>query len=238
MSNTFKATIAIVSLIIIAAAGIFILGKNRMAEVPSIGLQSSSVKSNIASSVAVIQTDVLPTQTSSKVEEASKVVEVRTKSQIINSISTQTSNCNLPESENLVKTEDGCFTFLKSGYNGIFKKSTYPDSTNQNLLYDTESNNILLVDIAKNYFSKIKSNYVSKNKTISTLTLSKSKNNEFTLSIAMIDLDFFKQNPSKQEGQNADRYNSIYTITQQSDKTWSYQFQGFIKDSSGKIINE
>jgi hypothetical protein len=55
MSNTIKATIAIVSLIIIATAGVFILGKNRGEEASKPAVQSSSsvqsfIKSNQSNS--------------------------------------------------------------------------------------------------------------------------------------------------------------------------------------------
>jgi hypothetical protein len=193
MSNNIKATIAIASLIIIAAVGIFILGKNRGSDLPSIVTQSSIINSNIVSKITASQPSVLPTPISSIVYEVSKVAEMPTKSQATSSTTSQSSNCNLPESENLVKTDDGCFEveFVYADVS-IFKDSI-TNNQNYNKFYDTSANRDILKSIAKDYFFKIKNKLVNSNHKITFHNSKKNNENNFSLSTTFNDQDYNKK---------------------------------------------
>ena len=232
MSNTYKIIIAAIAVTVLGATSIFIIGQNHQEDkpiTPQSSLSVSSVKSLMVSSSS--QSQIL--SSSSIVTQTSVVSLVKAESQVAIS---NTTKCNLPESENLVKTEDGCFELLT--YGAIYKNPSFDEKQNANLLFKNDQNLKLVNEITKNYYSKIKDKIISKNNKIAIFGSKKLSNNEFSLALAIIDPEYFIKNLTKQEGQYGDRYNATYSITQQQDGTWSYQFQQFVKDSNSKINNE
>jgi hypothetical protein len=159
MSNkTLIPIIIILSLITIGVASL-----TQFSKVPNkVGVNSSSEivssdKSQVFSSSSLVQI----ANSSSVASSAQKVVESdKIESQAVVS---NTINCNLPESETLVKTEDGCFNIAYSvGPNTFFKWENMDPNIEPNfyLLYNSESNVKIAKEIAKDFFVKFKEKVV------------------------------------------------------------------------------
>jgi hypothetical protein len=163
MSNTIKALIAIVSIIILGS-GIFVFTRSRSVENLSNQDISSPVSSSSKSTVlsSGSQTVSISFQSISKVTQVSSSF----KTEIVQTPSSQTAQtqkCNQLDSPDLIKTEDGCFKMAYSvGPNTFFKwENTDPNvEPNSYLLYNSESNVKIAKDIAKDFFDKFKEKVV------------------------------------------------------------------------------
>jgi hypothetical protein len=120
-------------------------------------------------------------------------------SSTISSLSTnqpQLATCNLPESDNLVKTEDGCFEiayWLDGG--GLFKGDCVgkcSDETLKNQLFKSQDNIKILNKIAENYYKLIKNEIVTKNPVV-IIPSSKKIDDGFELNVVTRDFEYFKQ---------------------------------------------
>ena len=148
--------------------------------VSSVSVESSSVSSSVSSQIAVSQTPVV---------EKPKVVVPNSAS--IPVIKTE---CNLPQSPNLVRTDNGCFgvEFLYAD-SSIFKDPKLSANLNANKLDDNQQNRILLTHIATDYFKANKTKLLSKNYKIAFVDSIK-LNNVFRLDVTFEDQEYNLKN--------------------------------------------
>ena len=191
MSNNSKIIIATIAILVIGATSIFIIGQNRQ-QIKSTSTQSSSAVSSIKSLVVFSSSQSQILSSSLIVGQSSVVTSVKAESQVAVS---NFPKCNLPESENLVKTDNGCFEvehiFADAS---IFKNPSLSDEINKNKFFDTVENRNLVKLIATNYYNKIRSKFVSPNHKIATIDSKKLSNNEFSLSVIISDQEYNKKN--------------------------------------------
>jgi small nuclear ribonucleoprotein (snRNP)-like protein len=145
MSNTYKAII-VATAVVILISGIYILGKLNSVENSSNLVISSSSRSMASSSNAALSSSSVIVSSSSI--GVSKIVEAP-KTSDVTIISKPQTQCNLPESENLVKTENGCFLY---SVGGRFLSGSQPFLEGE--LKDLEKNSY--VEVAKTYYKKNK----------------------------------------------------------------------------------
>ena len=190
MSNTYKIIIAAIAVTVLGATSIFLVGRNREQNVVSTQSSSSvsSIKSQIVSNSSFSQSQVafsssIVTQTSLSVKAESQVAI------------SNTTKCNLPYSENLVKTDNGCFEieYIFADVS-IFKNSSLPDEINKNKFFDTYENRNLVKLISTDYYNKIRSKFVSPIHKIATVDSKKLSDNEFSLSLIISDQEYNKKN--------------------------------------------
>jgi hypothetical protein len=180
MSNKFLIPLIIIlSLITIGVASLTQLNKgsgkvtiNQSSEV------ISSLKTEAMYSSSSVQTQVYA---SSVVSSAQKVMEsVKVESQPVISI---TSKCNLPESENLVKTEDGCFEKI------IWTPNEGLLPSDPNFVSIKKIENEILID----YFQKVKANFISDKKIINLVFYKKKDNSNYEMSLSVQDIKLLLQ---------------------------------------------
>jgi hypothetical protein len=176
----------------------------------------SSIKSQIVSSSSLVQSLVSST---SVVSSTQKVVEsVKNES---HAATPNTAKCNLPESENLVKTEDGCFVI---GVNKIFNFShekmdgNYINSDPKNPPYSEELEyyykNILGVD----FYNRVKNLSISRPIEISVTGTTKISDNLFKIRLNFSDTEYLKSINTPPSG--VSRFGANYVITLGSNKTF------------------
>lgn len=213
-SKTQALIVAIIA--VIAISGIYILTKSRPAEiVPNNSISSSSQVSNSSSSRAVLSSSSVIVSSSSI--GVSKVIEVPKTSGVAIIPKPQT-QCNLPESENLVKTEDGCFE-IGVGVNTFSDGSDYG---NQNKLIQNVETSNLLKKIAKEYYLKNLNQIVTKNDPININGSQFVSNNNFKLFLSIGDPDYLKSKGYNLQSDRS-RFNAIYKIYKNGNQ-WKYEF--------------
>jgi hypothetical protein len=230
-------TISVISIILIGIISFATFNNktnNTATQLTSSTVARSSLLTN--SSQSSIAKSITTGSTLSSQQSEIKSSTLAVQSSIVQPVVT-TPVCNLPESDNLVKTEDGCFELVWGfGDSDVFKSKDYVEEANNNLLFKSESNISLLKKLSMDYYKKIKNKFVSTDHKITFLGSQKKETKKFEIYLSIIDVQYF--NGSLNNNPFALRLNSIYTIFEQSDGSWSYQFQEFVKDNNGKIINE
>ena len=173
---------------------------------PQVVIGSSSIQG--ISSVAV--------SSSQKVEESKveSVVTVESKKPVQDN-----SKCNLPESENLVKTEDGCFIFSSGG------RVTGTNSISEGEL---DSLNIYFKQAAINYYSKVNSKFLSSQHFINANYTKKINDTSFEVYLGMIDAEYYNKKYVNVPGDYSDLNTAKYSISKNlTTAKWSYQFINF-----------
>jgi hypothetical protein len=214
-SKTQALIVAIIA--VIAISGIYILTKSRPVENPSnVSVSSSSQIASFSSSKAVLSSSSVIVSSSST--GVSKVVEAPKTSEVA-IVPKPQAQCNLPESENLVKTEEGCFTFSVGGR-----------ILGQNIPTELETKflNAYFPEISKNYYQKIKSKFISKEKYLEINYIKKIDENDFEFYIGMTDFDYYLQKYGNAPGDYSPINQAKYSITKNPvTGNWSYQFIKF-----------
>ena len=138
----------------------------------------SSVKALVVSSSSVVQSSssYMVVSSAQKLEEGS----VKTESQTIISNSPK---CNLPESENLVKTEDGCFEKI------IWSPNEGLVHSDPNFEPIKKIENEILID----YFKKVKANFISDKKFINLVFYKKIDDSNYETSLSVQDIKLLLQ---------------------------------------------
>lgn len=246
MSNTYKIIAAVLALLIIGATSIFLIGQN--------GLEIKTLISSSSSSVSTIKSQEVSSLRSSQIVSTSSSVSATVNSitlQISSSVKAEsqvvvskTTKCNLLESENLVKTDQGCFELIFSiADSEIFKSKEYPENVNSNLLFKNETNVNFIKEAAKDYYKRVSSKFISKKHSIFVSNTKKMAEHNFSISFSMVDEDYIKINPKVNVGAMLTRYNANYILTlinhneDINNKNWYFQFQFYLPDSNGNIIN-
>ena len=186
MSNTYKVIIAALAIAVLGATSIFIIGQNR-AENKGINTQISSAISSVKSKVVSSSSQSQILSSSSILAQNSAATSIKTESQIVVS---NTTKCNLPESENLVKTEDGCFNLFYSYFDSeVFKDNSIPENSpfNENKLFNNEYSKNIVNKIAIDFYIKNKSSVKTNNYYIRSGINSKKLNNTFILSMYLFE---------------------------------------------------
>ena len=215
--------IVVLSLITVGVASLTQLNKpsEKVAVVTSPAIESS-VKSQVTVS-STIQTNssvgVSSAQTSSaqKVEESKSQDNIKVESKTPAQVN---SKCNLPESENLVKTEDGCFNL------GI-SVNTF-STTSEDIYhpkYSDELKNVIIL-AAKDYYSKSKSTVVTKEAVLNIGGTQKISETSFKLYISIGDPDYLRSQGYNMQSDRT-RFNGIYDLNFVNNK-WQINFN---KDS-------
>jgi hypothetical protein len=214
MSNKFLIPLIIVlSLITIGVASLTQLNKtpekvamNKSSEIVS------SVKTQIVSSSSSAQSQT----SSSVISSAQKVVEsVKTESQ---TTIPNTEKCNLPESENLVKTEDGCFRYSIGG------RMQGENRVSENEMKFLEQ---FYLPVAKDYYRKISDKFISNYHILRIDYTSKISENQFEFLIGMDDLEYIKKKYGNAPGDYAEINQARYSVFKNLNNTWSFQFRQF-----------
>ena len=220
MSNKLKIILAIItSILVVSGSAIIFNSQRRNSQTPvskiessissltsSIVSSSSSVSSQV-SSVSVSSSSSLVSLPSSQVTKidipiTSQIVVSQTpvvekpKPAVPNSASIPVikTECNLPQSPNLVRTDNGCFgvEFLYAD-SSIFKDPKLSANLNANKLDDNQQNRILLTHIATDYFKANKTKLLSKNYKIAFVDSIK-LNNVFRLDVTFEDQEYNLKN--------------------------------------------
>jgi hypothetical protein len=180
--------------------------------VPSSSIVSSSLSSQIASSSS--SSSVIPAIVLKSSETPKFAVEKPTTQDKL--------NCNQPDSPDLVKTDDGCF---KSGVMLLFT-FTNTDLENdgigsqENPPYTKDLENYYTKVVAKDFYSKIKNQSISKDITITIEGSSKISENKYNLHVSSLDIDYLKQNNMEQT--DVGRFNAKYEVN--ITKPYSFKF--------------
>ena len=172
MSNKLKIILAIITSVLIISGSAIIFNSQRRnnsiskTELSSLASSSSTVSSSSSSQVSSVFTSIPVIKT----------------------------ECNLPQSPNLVKTDNGCFgvEFLYAD-SSIFKDSKLSANLNLNKLDDNQQNRILLTHIATDYFKANKTKLLSKNYKIVFVDSIK-LNNTFRLDVTFEDQEYNLKN--------------------------------------------
>jgi hypothetical protein len=204
--------------------------------------QSSEIISSIKTQVGSSSSSVQILNSSSVVSSIQKVVEsVKAESQ---AVIPNTTECNLPESENLVKTEVGCFVLYFSMSDGYtFKEDIikdYPQNAEkitERLLYKSDYNIKLLRALGIDYYLRVKNKVESKNPQYLMQIVDK-EGGKFKIEILVDDIDYLKLNPNLPTSIYVNRFNAKYTISEQPNGEWNYQFVDFVRNPDGSRINE
>ena len=176
----------------------------------------SIVKSQVVISSQNVQANFSGVSSAQKVEE-SKVDSVVTAEN--KKLVQDNSNCNLPESENLVKTDDGCFVFSSGGRIA---------GTNPISVEELDSLNIYFKQAAINYYTKVNSKFLSNQHFINANYTKKINDTSFEVYLGMIDAEYYNKKYGNVPGDYSDLNTAKYLISKNltTDK-WSYQFINF-----------
>ena len=186
MSNKLKIILAIItSILVVSGSAIIFNSQRRNSQTPVSKIESSSSSSTVSSSSSS-QVSSVSVSSSSTSFPSSEIIKSENPitSQIVNSnqapvaekpkavvpvqstvnpvvvpkVITPTNSCNLPQSPNLVRTDNGCFElFFDFSDGSVFKNPSYSETVNSNLLFDNTLNRDILTNIAKDYYTKISS---------------------------------------------------------------------------------
>ena len=214
MSNKLKIILAIItSILVVSGSAIIFNSQRRNSQTPVSKIESSSSSSIVSSSISSQASSVfiglssLSSVSSSEITKidipiTSQVVVSQTpvvekpKSVVANStlVPVIKTECNLPQSPNLVRTDNGCFgvEFLYAD-SSIFKDSKLSANLNANKLDDNQQNRILLTHIATDYFKANKTKLLSKNYKIAFVDSIK-LNNVFRLDVTFEDQEYNLKN--------------------------------------------
>ena len=179
MSNKILVLIIVVlALITIGVASLTQLNKSpEKLAMNSSSEITSSVKAQIVSRSSLAQSQT----SSSVVYSAQKVVEsVKVESQ---TVVPNSPKCNLPESENLVKTEDGCFEKI------IWSPNEGLVHSDPNFEPIKKIENEILID----YFKKVKANFISDKKFINLVFYKKIDDSNYETSLSVQDIKLLLQ---------------------------------------------
>ena len=202
MSNKLKIILAIItSILVVSGSAIIFNSQRRNSQTQPSKVDSSSSSSTVSSSSS--------SQGSS----------------VYISIPVIKTECNLPQSPNLVRTDNGCFElFFDFSDGSIFKNSSYSEIVNSNLLFDNTLNRGILTNIAKDYYTRISGQIISKSHKL-FFTSSKKVNNSFQVSISVSDEDFFKNTNVVRI--YSVRLNATYNFYKTENGIWTYSFKQF-----------
>ena len=218
MSNKLKIILAIITSILVVSGGAIIFNSQRRNNLISkTDLSSSSSSSTVGSSISSQGSSVFVSSNSvesssvfvptseitkidipitSQVAVSQTPIAEKPKSVISNSTSIPVikTECNIPESPNLVKTDNGCFgvEFLYAD-SSILKDSKLSANLNLNKLDDNQQNRMLLTHIATDYFKANKTKLLSKNYKIAFVDSIK-LNNVFRLDVTFEDQEYNLKN--------------------------------------------
>ena len=210
MSNNIKALIVAI-IAVIAISGIYILTKSRPVEnVPNTGVSSVSQMASSFRSKAVLSSSSVVVSSSST--GVSKIIETPKTSEVAIIPKSQT-QCNLPQSENLVKTDDGCFELLISGQNS-----------------DNKNFNNIFKSISKDFFYKIL-NYTKNTETVINLNF-RPNSQEYQVYISANIKKISEQNKNLP---NVSLFNSFYSIDKDNFKFLFFELRG---DGRTQKIND
>ena len=181
------------------------VSSNSSSKVSSVSVSSNSVESS-SSSISIpsseitkidipITSQVVASQTP-VAEKPKSIVPVQSTVNpvVVPKVISPTNSCNLPQSPNLVRTDNGCFgvEFLYAD-SSIFKDSNLSANLNANKLDDNQQNRILLTHIATDYFKANKTKLLSKNYKIAFVDSIK-LNNVFRLDVTFEDQEYNLKN--------------------------------------------
>ena len=171
----------------------------------STAVQSSSVVAGVESTTP---------KPAPSVETPPKVVESKKATQ-------NNYNCNLSESENLIKTDDGCFELGVS-------VNTF-STTDEDVYHPKYSNELKNVTslAAKDYYSKVKSKIVTKKIVVYIAGTKKISETKFELFISIGDPDYL-QSQGYDTQSDRTRFNATYYLIYENNK-WQTTFN---KESS------
>ena len=251
MSNKLKIILAIITSILVVSGSAIIFNSQRRnsqisktelsssssSTVSSISSSSSSQVSSVSISSSSSTNSVLSSEitkidipiTSQVVNSQIPMVE-KPKSIVPNSISVPVikTECNLPQSPNLVKTDNGCFEMSYGiDSSSIFKGSgvglsqDQQNKINQNLLYKTDSNLQILKLIATDIHNNIYNNPKLSKKITITFTDSKKTNKGFELSLGV--QDFSQINDDNNPFKFVKGISANYLIYQDNTSNWTWK---------------
>ena len=176
------------------------ISSSSSSQVSSVSISSSSSTNSVLSSEITkidipITSQVVVSQTPI-VEKPKSIVPVQSTVNpvVVPKVIIPTNSCNLPQSPNLVKTDNGCFgvEFLYAD-SSIFKDSKLSANLNSNKLDENQQNRTLLTHIATDYFKANKTKLLSKNYKIAFIDSIK-LNNVFRLDVTFEDQEYNLKN--------------------------------------------
>ena len=266
MSNKLKIILAIITSVLIISGSAIIFNSQRRnnsvsktelssssssstvsssssSQVSSVSVSSSSVESSslnsssltseitkidipITSQIAVSQTPI--------VEKPKSVVPVSSVKNVIVSSAVNTNN-NCSALKTFVVINSKCIEYV---LNTSFYKSLSPQKEYNIPVIDSSKFQLSMQKMAMDYYSKISSKIVSKNPVIGIYYTFEKDKNGYVVSLNISDIDYFIANKKELRTDTNTRFNSFYSIAQQSNGDWSYQFKDFVRTPNGKMINE
>ena len=208
------------------------VSSNSSSQVSSVSVSSVSVESSSSTSSEIIKIDIPVTSQvavsqTPVVEKPKSAVPVQpiVNPVVVPKVDTSTKTCNLPQSPNLVRTDNGCFElFFDFSDGSVFKNPSYSEIVNSNLLFDNTLNRGILTNIAKDYYTRISGQIISNNHKL-FFTSSKKVNNSFQVSISVSDEDFFKNTNVVRI--YSVRLDATYNFYKTENGAWTYSFKQF-----------
>ncbi len=173
--------------------------------------KSSSVSNPALSSTSSVSS--VPKVEESKVLESVKVESVAPK---IKSV-----ECNLPESENLVKTDLGCFNiFVNPIFNFSYENTSgnFENSNPPNPKYSKELEFYYKNNIGKDFYNRIKEQSITQPIEITVTGTQKISDGGYKLFYTSSDIEYLKNNNQNNSG--AGRFNAVYKVSVTNNKSF------------------
>ena len=264
MSNKLKIILAIITSILVVSGGAIIFNSQRRNNLISkTDLSSSSSSSTVGSSISSQGSSVfvssnsvesssvfVPTSEITKidipitsqvavsqtpmVEKPKAVVPNSSVKNVVVSSAVNTNNhCSAPKT--FVIIDGKCIEYI---LNVSFYKSLNPQKKYNIPVIDSSKFQLSMQKMAMDYYSKISSKIVSKNPIIGIYYTFEKDKNGYVVSLNISDIDYFIANKKELRTDTNTRFNSFYSIAQQSNGDWSYQFKDFVRTPNGKMVNE
>ena len=266
MSNKLKIILAIITSILIISGSAIIFNSQRRNSQTSVSKIDSSSSSSIVSSssssqvssVSAISSSVvsssslvsLPSSEVTKIDipitsqiavsqtlivEKPKVVVPNSsaKNVVVSSAVNISNHCSALKT--FVVINGKCIEYV---LNASFYKSLSPQKEYNIPVADSSKFQLVMQKMAMDYYSKISSKIVSKNPVIGIYYTFEKDKNGYVVSLNISDMDYFIANKRELRTDTNTRFNSFYSIAQQSNGDWSYQFKDFVRTPNGKMVNE
>ena len=184
-------------------------------------LAISSFPVLISSSSQMSSSSLVKVSSSAKVEEVKSkdevvesVVKVESVKQVTKPISTQT--CNLPESESLIKTDNGCFEL------GISVNTLSTTSDDNYHPKSSEELKNVIKNAAKDYYLRTKSKILTKEVNVNISGTKRLSDTNFELYVSIGDPDYLRAQGNDMQSDSG-RFNAIYNLNFENNK-WQAVF--------------